>query len=107
MFWIWQYSDKIFFLHLDELHTIIVYNIIVVDGEVMLKNITLSAEKELIEQARQRAARERTTLNATFRQWLRQYVKTDIKVDEYDALLQSLSYAKPGKKFTREELNER
>lgn len=73
----------------------------------MLKNITLSAEKELIEQARQRAARERTTLNATFRQWLRQYVKTDIKVDEYDALLQSLSYAKPGKKFTREELNER
>ncbi len=73
----------------------------------MLKNITLSAEKELIEQARQKAAKERTTLNASFRQWLKQYVKKDIKSDEYDALMKSLSYASPGKKMTRDEMNER
>ncbi len=36
----------------------------------MLKNITLSAEKELIENARDRAEAKNTTLNAEFRRWL-------------------------------------
>ena len=38
-----------------------------------MKNITLSADADLIEAARQRAAAERTTLNARFRQWLEDY----------------------------------
>jgi len=41
----------------------------------MLQNITLSAEKELIQRARQRAEAENTTLNAEFRRWLAQYVE--------------------------------
>ena len=73
----------------------------------MLKNITLSAEEELIRKARQKAHKERTTLNATFRQWLKQYVNTGTDPSDYDALMKSLKYAHPGKSFSRDELNER
>jgi hypothetical protein len=73
----------------------------------VLKNITLSAEEELIERARDKARRERTTLNATFRQWLRQYVSRTAKTADYGSFMGSLSYAKPGRKFLRNELNER
>jgi len=73
----------------------------------MLKNITLSAEEELIKKARQKAQQERTTLNETFRQWLKQYVKTGIHSTEYESLMKSLNYAQPGKTFSRDELNER
>ena len=41
--------------------------------EVFVKNITLSADASLIDAARQRAAAERTTLNAEFRRWLADY----------------------------------
>jgi hypothetical protein len=73
----------------------------------MLKNITLSAEEELIEKARDRARREKTTLNATFRQWLRQYVSRTTKTADYHSFMDSLDYARPGRKFTRDELDER
>jgi hypothetical protein len=73
----------------------------------MLKNITLSAEEELIARARDRAGRERTTLNESFRQWLRQYVGRSAKASEYLALMDSVGYARPGRKLTRDELNER
>lgn len=73
----------------------------------MLKNITLSAEEGLIVKARDKARRERTTLNATFRQWLKQYVGRGVKTADLDSLMGSLSYARPGKKFSRDELNER
>jgi len=73
----------------------------------MLKNITLSASEELIRKAREKARREKTTLNATFRQWLRQYVNKNAKTSDYYAFMDSLDYASPGRKFSREELNER
>lgn len=73
----------------------------------MLKNITLSAEEEIIRKAREKARRERTTLNATFRKWLNQYVSADHRVKDYDVLMKSFNYANPGKSFTRNEMNER
>jgi len=73
----------------------------------MLKNITLSAEEELIKKARQKAQHERTTLNETFRQWLKQYVNAGIHSSEYESLMKSLNYAQPGKTFSRDQLNER
>ena len=73
----------------------------------MLKNITLSADEQLIKKARKKAQQEHTTLNATFRQWLRQYVQHTTKTVDYVAFMDSLKYVTPGKKFTREELNER
>ena len=73
----------------------------------MLKNITLSAEDDLIERARDRARHEKTTLNATFRSWLRQYVNPTAKTAIFSVFMDSLGYAKPGRKFSRDELNER
>ncbi len=73
----------------------------------MLKNITLNAEEELIRKAREKAQREHTTLNASFRQWLKQYANADMGMNNYDSLMNSLDYVKPGKKFTRDEMNER
>jgi hypothetical protein len=73
----------------------------------MLRNITLSAEKELIEKARKRAEIENTTLNAEFRRWLQQYALRPASSSDYFQLMERLKYAFPGKKFSREEMNER
>lgn len=73
----------------------------------MLKNITLSADEELIEHARQRAIAKNTTLNAEFRRWLEQYVEAPQDSDDFEDLMAQLSYARPGKVFTRDEFNER
>jgi len=73
----------------------------------MLKNITLSAEEDLIRKARQKAQRERTTLNSTFRRWLRQYVNKSSRKTDFEAFLSSLEYVCPGRRFSRDELNER
>ncbi|MDW7760650.1 MAG: hypothetical protein SCM96_08430 [Acidobacteriota bacterium] len=73
----------------------------------MLKNITLSAEEVMIEKAREKARREKTTLNAVFRRWLRQYVSGSVKTADYESFMNALTYARPGRKFSRDELNER
>ena len=73
----------------------------------MLKNITLSADEQLIKQAREKAKSERTTLNEYFRKWLKKLVISDKTQFNYDELMNSLSYVNPGKKFTRDQLNER
>jgi hypothetical protein len=73
-----------------------------------MKNITLSAPEELIEKARQQAADKGTTLNNEFREWLKsQTVSVEDKVAIYEQLMKKLSYVNAGRKFTREEMNER
>ena len=73
----------------------------------MLKNITLSADEALIREARRQAALQNTTLNALFREWLEQYLRRQDAVARYDELMQRLSHVNAGRKFTREEMNER
>jgi hypothetical protein len=73
----------------------------------MLRNITFSAEDQLIDKAREKAAREERTLNAVFREWLDRYVGQDDVGKRYDELMSRLSYVRAGQKFTREEMNER
>ncbi len=73
----------------------------------MLKNITFSAEEKLIEKAREKAQREHTTLNENFRKWLKRFINSDKTNFNYNQLMQKLRYVNPGRKFTREELNER
>jgi len=73
----------------------------------MLQNVTLSAEKTLIQRARQRAEAENTTLNAEFRSWLAQYVERPRAIADFAALMTGLDYVQSGKTFTRDELNER
>ena len=74
-----------------------------------MRNITLSADEGLIEAARRRAAEERTTLNAQFRLWLSDYAgrrrQADVALETIQALRGSISTG--GRKFTRDEMNER
>jgi hypothetical protein len=72
-----------------------------------MKNITLSAEERLIAQARQRAQRERKTLNAVFREWLAAYVGKGARAARYLQLTNKLKHVSAGRKFSRDELNER
>lgn len=73
----------------------------------MKKNITLVAEEELIEKAREKARQEKFSLNSLFQNWLRQYVGQEKAGVDYDQLMEKLSYAAAGRKFERDELNER
>lgn len=73
----------------------------------MLHNVTLSAKKTLIDQARRLAKAKNTTLNAEFRRWLEQYIESPRTSADFEALMDRLSYARAGKTFTRDELNER
>jgi chromosomal replication initiation ATPase DnaA len=74
-----------------------------------MKNITLSADERLIEAARERARAEHTTLNEEFRRWLADYARRKERADEAMALMERIgSYASSGgRKFTRDEMNER
>ena len=73
----------------------------------MIKNITLSADEELIEKARQKARKEHTSLNKAFRSWLAQYVGKQQRGDAYRKLMDRMSYVRAGRHFTRDELNAR
>ncbi len=73
----------------------------------MLKNITLSADEKLIEDARKKAQESKTTLNHLFRQWLTGYARKDDLSGKLDAFLAKTIYVASGRSFTRDELNER
>ena len=72
-----------------------------------MKNITLSADESLIEQARLVAKSQHKTLNTAFREWLEQFTARSGNVQEYDALMNRLQHVKAGRRFTRDEMNER
>ena len=74
-----------------------------------MKNITLSADESLIEEARRRATEERTTLNAQFRKWLAGYVRRERQVARAEATIRELRsvITTGGRTFTRDEMNER
>ncbi len=73
-----------------------------------MKNVTLSADENLIEAARQRAANEHTTLNEQFRIWLAEYARKQ-QLRFYDDTIKELQgkYSTDGRKFTRDEMNQR
>jgi hypothetical protein len=73
----------------------------------VIKNITLSAEEKLIASARERALQERTTLNNVFREWLAGYGSNPGSGQGYADLMKQLKKVSVGRRFTREELNER
>jgi hypothetical protein len=73
----------------------------------LVRNITLSAEESAIERAREVARSEHKTLNQAFREWLNWYASRRINRAEMDALFEKLKYADTGRKFTRDEMNER
>ncbi len=72
-----------------------------------MKNITLSADEGLLEQARHIARSRHKTLNAEFREWLVNYTAQNGAAEAYDALMSRLSHVNSGRKFSRDEMNER
>jgi len=73
----------------------------------MLKNITLSADEDLIKKARVRAQKLNTTLNAEFRKWLEKYSTYTSRARSFDLMMEQFDYANSGKHFSRDDLNER
>lgn len=72
----------------------------------MNTTITLSADEDLIQQAQRQAASENTTLETLFREWLAHYV-AHTSFSEYQALMARLNHIQAGRRFDREEMNER
>ena len=72
-----------------------------------MKNITLSADEDLIEQARLIARSQHKTLNAAFREWLLQFTAQAGNAQEVAALMKRLQHVDSGGRFSREEMNER
>ena len=82
-------------------YTVIVYTMLV------RQNITFSADKPDIERAREVARSQNTTLNELFRDWLRGVARREVQAERYRALMARLRHVNSGRKFTREEMNER
>lgn len=82
------------------LHTNVVYT-------VFVRNVTFSADENKIELAREVARSEHKTLNDAFREWLDWYASRRVTRQEIQALFERLKYADAGRKFTRDEMNER
>ena len=72
-----------------------------------MKNITLSADEDLIEQARRVARAQHKTLNAAFREWLLNFTSQSGNGQEIDALMRRLRHVDAGGRFSRDEMNER
>jgi hypothetical protein len=72
-----------------------------------MKNITFSADESDIKLAREEARSQNTTLHELFRDWLRGIAGRKRRAQEYRALMQELRHVNAGRKFTREEMNER
>jgi hypothetical protein len=74
-----------------------------------MKNITLSAREEAIERGRQYANSRNTTLNELFREWLERLGEGELLEHVYRQQMERLSerVRTGGRKFTREEMNER
>lgn len=73
-----------------------------------MKNITFSADEQVIEAAREQAAADNTTLNEQFRAWLEQYARRRQAARAIAVAERISAYADSGgRRTTREERNER
>ncbi|HWO93333.1 MAG TPA: hypothetical protein VNL92_01050 [Dehalococcoidia bacterium] len=73
-----------------------------------MKNITLSADERLIEEARAKAREEHTTLNEQFRRWLEDYVGRRERAERALATIRELqTRIRLHGPFARDQLNER
>lgn len=72
-----------------------------------MRNITLSADESLIEEARAAARARKTTLNQLFRDWLAELAGRRERERQLDAVMKRLAYVRAGGPFRREEMNER
>jgi hypothetical protein len=74
---------------------------------IVRKNITFNADKSDIELAREEAQSQNTTLHELFRDWLKGLAGRKRRERGYRTLMEQLRHVNAGRKFTREEMNER
>jgi len=67
----------------------------------------MSADEDLIERARLVARSQRRTLNDAFREWLTQFAQSTGDVQGFDALMGRMHHVNAGRRFSRDDLNER
>ena len=73
-----------------------------------MKNITFSVDEQMLLRAKEKATREHHSLNELFRFWLENWLRQDVKDDEYKILMDELSsVCEAGGHYSRDELNER
>jgi predicted transcriptional regulator len=72
-----------------------------------MKNVTLSADEDLIERARAIARVQQKTLNGVFREWLEQFTANSGDTQSFDSVMKRLRHVGAGRRFSREEMNER
>lgn len=74
----------------------------------VMKNITLSADEQLIAAARERARSEQTTLNEQFRRWLADYAQEQPRLRQYEDLMAGLrGQLQAGRRLSRDDRNAR
>src|SRR5271170_5716208 len=73
-----------------------------------MRRITFSADEDLIDRVRAAARAQGKTLSEMFREWLDQVVSAHEAARDYESLMKRLTYVNTGgRKFTRDEMNER
>jgi hypothetical protein len=73
-----------------------------------MKEITLTADEALIEEARVAAKYGNTTLDQAFQEWLVEYTRRMNRAKGYDALMEQLKGRfTVDRHYTRDEMNER
>ena len=71
------------------------------------KRITFSADSCDLELAKESAKGQNTTLSELFREWLQEVAARQEKAKQVREVMESLRHVNAGRKFTREEMNER
>lgn len=74
---------------------------------ICMKNITFKADEQLLEKARLKAKMEKRSLNDVFNDWLKVYIYPFNHHRNYTKIMKDFSYVDSGRKFTRDEMNER
>lgn len=70
-----------------------------------MKNITLSADEQTIELAREEARRRKTTLNALFREWIEDLAARDERRRRMGEIFDRMDDYEAGGPFSRDEMN--
>ena len=73
-----------------------------------MKKITISADDDLVREARRTAKADGKTLEEVMLEWLKSYPRKKVSVREYDALMKRLRRTvRTAGPYTRDEMNER
>lgn len=72
-----------------------------------MKNVTFRIQEEPLNKAREKAAKEKRSLNKLINQWIKNYSATKDEVFDVRQYVKRIKGEKIGRTFTREEMNER